>query len=79
VIDTRLRTLLSSWKLSRGFRSAGAHHDRKQIVPHASQTELNREFENNRKQTNAGWFVVAVLVLTAIDYYCLRIAPSAGL
>jgi hypothetical protein len=75
-IDRRLRTLLSSWKSSRGFRTARAHHYRKQIVQHASQTELNREFEN-RKQTSAGWFVIALLILSAIDYFYLR--STAGL
>ena len=68
-IDTRLRTLLSSWKSSR--RTVRAHHYRKQIVQHASQTDLNREFEN-RKQTSAGWFVIALLILSAIDYFYLR-------
>jgi hypothetical protein len=77
-LDIRLRTLLSSWKSSRGFRTVGAHHYRKQLVPHGSQTELNREFEN-RSQTSAGWFFIALLVLSAIDYFYLRIGPSVGL
>jgi hypothetical protein len=77
-LDIRLRTLLSSWKSSRGFRTVRAHHYRKQIVPHASQTELNREFENP-KQTSAGWFVITLQVLSVIDYVYLRIGPSAGL
>ena len=47
-------------------------------VPNASQTDINREFAN-RRQISAGWFVIALLVLAAIDYLCLRIAPSAGL
>jgi len=76
--DIRLRTLLSSWKVSRGFRAAGARHYRKRLVPHANQTELNREFAN-RRQISAGWFVIALLTLAAIDYLCLRIIPSAGL
>ncbi len=76
--DIRLRTLLSSWNFSRGFREVGARHYHKRKVPHASQTELNREFANGRK-TSAGWFLIALLVLAAIDYLYLRIAPSAGL
>jgi hypothetical protein len=75
--DIRLRTLLSSWKRNRGFRSVAAHY-RKQLVPNAGQTDLNREFAN-RGRASAGWFFIALLVLAAIDYLCLRITPSAGL
>jgi hypothetical protein len=56
----------------------GAHHYRKRIVPHASQTELNREFDNQRR-IGPGWFVAALLALTAIDYFYLQMGPSAGL
>ena len=75
-LDIRLRTLLSSWK-HRGFR-VGAHLYRERTVPHTSQTELNREFAD-RGRSNAGWFLIALLVLAAIDYFCLRIGPSASL
>jgi hypothetical protein len=68
--DVRLRMLLSSWKLSRGYRTVGAQHYRRQIVPHATQTELNREFEN-RGQAYTGLFFIALLVLAAIDYFYL--------
>ena len=75
--DIRLRTLLSSWKLSRGFRAVGAHY-RKRPVHHAGQTELNREF-GIRGEAAAGWFFFALLVLAVIDYLYLHIGPSAGL
>jgi hypothetical protein len=75
--EIRLRILLSSWKLSRGFRPVGAHHYRKRMVPHASEIELNREFANRSKA--GGWFFIVLLALAAIDYLCLRIGPSAGL
>ena len=75
--DVRLRTLLSSWKRNRGFRSVAAHY-RKQLVPNGRQTELNREFAN-RGHASAGWFFIALTLLAAIDYFCLRIAPSVGL
>jgi hypothetical protein len=72
-----LRTLLTSWKLSRRSRAVGAHHYRMRMVPHASETELNREFANRCK--TGGWSFIALLALAAIDYLCLRIGPSAGL
>ena len=50
----------------------------KQIVPHANQTDLNREFEN-RSKIGAEWFFIALLVLSAIDYYYLGSGQSAGL
>jgi hypothetical protein len=75
-LDIRLRTLLSSWKSSRGFRTARARHFRRRLVPHASQTELNREFES-RSQATLGWSAVALLAFAAIDYFYLR--STAGL
>jgi hypothetical protein len=77
--DIRLRTLLSSWKLSRGFRAVGARHYRKRRVPHSSQTELNREFGDRGQKSTAGWFFLALLVLAAIDYLYLYVVPSSGL
>jgi hypothetical protein len=56
-----------------------AHHYRKRMVPHASQTELNREFANRSKTSVVGWFFITSLALAAIDYVCLRIGPSGGL
>jgi hypothetical protein len=69
--DIRLRALLSSWKQSRGSRSLAAHY-RKQLVPNAGQTDLNREFAN-RGRASAEWFLIALTLLAAIDYFCLRI------
>lgn len=69
--DIRLRTLLSSWKRNRGFRSVAAHY-RKQMVPNAGQTDLNREFANSG-HTNAGWFFIALSVLVPLNYFCLRL------
>ena len=67
-LDIRIRTLLSSWKLSRGFRAVGARHYRS--IPHGSQTDLNREFEN-RRRLSAGTFFIALFALATIDYfYC---------
>ena len=77
--DIRLWTLLSSWKLSRGFRAIGVHHYRKRQVLHSSQTELNREFGDRGQKTTAGWFFLALLALAAIDYLYLHTAPSIGL
>jgi hypothetical protein len=76
--DIRLRMLLSSWKLSRGFRAVGARYYRKRLVPNASQTDLNREF-GSRRQTTAGWFLLTLLVLAAIDYLYLRVGPAGVL
>jgi len=70
--DIRLRTLLLSWKQSRGFRAVGAQHYRKNLVPHSSQTELNREFAIDRQAGGAAWFFFALLALAAIDYFYLR-------
>ena len=47
-------------------------------VLHTFAQRRYREFEN-RRQISAGWFIIAMLVLAAIDYLCLRTAPSAGL
>jgi hypothetical protein len=69
---------LSSWKLSREYRALGAQQYRRHFIPHASQTELNREFEN-RSQSRTGLFFIALLVLAAIDYFYLQIGPSVGL
>ena len=71
VQDARIRALLSSWKQRREFRSVALHHYRKMLVPHTSQTDLNREFANSN-QTSAGLFIIAVIVLAVIDYLCLR-------
>jgi hypothetical protein len=57
---------------------AVAPHYRKRPVPNASQTDLNREF-GSRRQTTAGWFFLALLVLAVIDYLYLHIGPSSGL
>jgi hypothetical protein len=76
-LDIRLRTVLSSWKSSRGFRTVRAHHYRKQIVPHASQTDLNREFEN-RDQSYTGLFFVILFILAVCDYLYLQIYSSVG-
>jgi hypothetical protein len=48
------------------------------LIPHGSQTELNREFENPRR-LSAGPFFIALFVFAVIDYFWLRIAPSGGL
>jgi hypothetical protein len=69
--DLRIRAPLSSWKQGRGFRSVASHHYRKVLVPHASQTDLNREFANPG-QTSAGLFIIVLMVLAVIDYLCLR-------
>ena len=74
--DIRVRTLLSSWKLRPGFRLASDHY-RNRPVPHTNQMDLNRVF-GNRRQSSAGWFLIALLVLAVIDYLYLRIGPSAG-
>jgi hypothetical protein len=39
---------------------------------------MNREFEN-RSKIGAEWFFIALLVLSAIDYYYLGSGQSAGL
>jgi hypothetical protein len=39
--------------------------------------DLNLVF-GKRRQNSAGWFLIALLVLAAIDYLYLRIGPSAG-
>jgi hypothetical protein len=70
--DIRVRTLLSSWKLSRGFRLVASEHYRNRIVPRASQSDLNRDFAT-RRESSAGWFILALLVLAPVDYLCLRI------
>jgi len=54
----RIRALLSSWKQRRGFRTVASHHYRKLLVPHASQTDLNREFANSN-QIGAGLFIIS--------------------
>ncbi|MBR1157173.1 hypothetical protein [Bradyrhizobium sp. JYMT SZCCT0428] len=69
--DILIRKLLSSWKQGREFRAAASHHHRKKLVPHASQTDLNREFANSG-QDSAGWLFIALMVLAAIDYFFLR-------
>jgi hypothetical protein len=69
---------LSPWKLSREYRTLGAQQYRGHFVPHASQTELNREFEN-RSQSRTGLFFIALTVLAAIDYFYLQIGSSLGL
>ena len=76
--DIQLRAVLSWWKLSRGFRASGAHY-RKRLVLHASQTDLNREFGGRGQKSTAGLFILALLVLAAIDYLYMRIVPSGGL
>jgi hypothetical protein len=69
--DLRIRALLSSWKQRRQFRTVASQHYRKMLVPHASQTDLNREFAN-RGQNSVGLFFIILMVLAAIDYLCLR-------
>jgi hypothetical protein len=41
--DIRLRSILSSWYQSRGYRSVAAPHYRNLSVRFSSQTDLNRE------------------------------------
>jgi hypothetical protein len=67
-----LRMLLSSWQRSRGFRAIAARHYRERPVLDASETDLNREFEN-RGPAEWRWFFITLLVFTAIDYFCLHI------
>jgi len=71
--DIRLRTLLSSWKQGRGFRSVAANHYRNRLVHHTSKTDLNRVFGKRRSSAQWGWFFIALFLLAAIDYFCLRI------
>ena len=43
---------------------------RRRSIPHGSQTDLNREFEN-RRRLSAGTFFIALFALATIDYfYC---------
>ena len=70
-LDIRLRTVLSSWKKGRGFRSVASSHYRKRLVLHASETDLNREYEK-RGAASWGWFFVALFFLAAIDYFYLH-------
>ena len=67
--DIQIRTLLSSWKRRRGFRSVIEH--RKSPVPHASKTDLNREFMEIRY--GAGWLFIPLMFFAAVDYLYLRI------
>jgi hypothetical protein len=70
VQDLRIRKLLWSWKQGREFRSVASQHYRKMLVPNASQTDLNREFANSG-QSSAGFFIIVLIVLAAIDYLSL--------
>jgi hypothetical protein len=65
--DTRLRSILSSWHKSRGYRSVAAPNYRNLPVRFSSQTDLNREFKRQRR-IGWNWFLIALLAFTAIDY-----------
>jgi hypothetical protein len=52
--DIRLRSILSSWYQSRGYRSVAAPRYRNLSVRFSSQTDLNREFKRQRR---IGWTV----------------------
>jgi hypothetical protein len=74
--DNRLRTILSSWHLSPRYRSEALTQRRKQPVPSARQTDLNREFKEGWRVTGWQWFVVPLVVLTIIDFFYLRTIPG---
>ena len=68
--DIRLRSILSFWLQSRGYRSVAALHYRNLLVRSSSQTDLNREFKGQRR-IGWNWFLIALLAFTVIDYLCL--------
>jgi len=68
--DIRLRSILSSWYQSRGYRSVAAPHYQNLPVRFSSQTDLNREFRRERR-IGWNWFLIALLAFTIIDYLCL--------
>ena len=68
--DIRLRSILSSWHQSRGYRSVAAAHYRNLPVRFASQTDFNREFKRQRR-IGWKWFMLALVAFTIIDYLYL--------
>jgi hypothetical protein len=67
--NNRLRAILSSWyRRPRYYRSETQH----QPVPSSRQTELNREFARAPRVIVWQWFLIALIVLTIIDYFYLQ-------
>ena len=67
--ETGLRAVL--WYRNSRYRSGATTHHRSHPVRNASQTDLNREFKEPR-YTNWQWFLIALFLLTAVDYFYLR-------
>jgi hypothetical protein len=70
-LDVGLRTLLSSRKPDREFRSVADQY-RNRLVLHSTETELNREF-GRRGTAQRNWFFITLTFLAAVDFLWLRI------
>jgi hypothetical protein len=68
--DDQLRSTLSTWRQRRRSRAKILARYRKDPVRHSVLTDIGRELEQD---PDAGqWFLIALLVLTIIDFLWLR-------
>jgi hypothetical protein len=68
--DDQLRSTLSSWRQRRRSRAKVLARYRKDPVRHSILTDIGRELERDPDAWQ--WFLIALLVLTIIDFLWLR-------